>query len=115
MTSQNSRPSIDHSILSPSGHVSKQARDAAMKREAATLFPPGFWDAPAKTKTEIAHEKAEVLRRTAANLRDLAARGVKPKAYLKAAAEFETKADYLEGKPDQVCHICGCTDCQCKE
>lgn len=39
-----SRPSIDHGLLSPSGRMSKQARKAAMEREAAKLFPPGFWD-----------------------------------------------------------------------
>lgn len=39
-----SRPSIDHGLLSPNGRMSKRARDAAMKREAARLFPPGFWD-----------------------------------------------------------------------
>ena len=89
-------PSIDHSILSPSGHVSKRARAAAMKHERDLLFPPGYWDDPARTAEEIAHEKAEVLRRTAANLRDLAAKGMKPRAYAKKAAEFEAAADKLE-------------------
>ncbi len=41
--------------------------------------------------------KAENLRRSAANLRDLAARGMKVRAYPKMAAVMEAEADRLEG------------------
>ena len=53
-------PSIDHSLLSPSGRMSKRARRAAMDRETKRLFPDGFWESkpkPAPTEAEkIAHE-----------------------------------------------------------
>ncbi len=45
-------PSIDHTVLSPSGRVSKAARKAALKSEAARLFPPGFWSEPQKSAAE---------------------------------------------------------------
>ena len=86
-------PSIDHSILSPSGHVSKRARDAAMAREAARLFPEGsnFLAPQVQQPTE-----AERLRRHAAELRGLAERGMKPRAYAKLASELEAKAAALD-------------------
>lgn len=89
-------PSIDHSMLSPSGRVSKRARAAAMKREHDRLFPPGFWDKQEPTEAERIAAEVEALRRQAAQLRDLAARGMKPRAYPKLAAELEAKADALE-------------------
>ena len=96
MTSPNSRPAIDHSILSPSGHCSKRARDAALKRAHDMLFPPGYWDKSEPTQAEKNRAKAEALRRTAATLRDLAALGMKPRAYARRAAEFEADADRLD-------------------
>lgn len=91
-----SRPSIDHTLLSPSGRASKRARDAALKREAARLFPPGYFDAPTKSAQQIASEKAATLRRSAANLRDLAARGMSARKFLREAAKLEARADELE-------------------
>lgn len=90
------RPSIDHTILSPSGRVSKRARAAALKREHDRLFPRGYWDEPKKTDAELAKEKATALRRSAATLRDLAARGMATKRYLKQAAKLEADAAELE-------------------
>ena len=90
------RPSIDHSILSPSGRVSGAARKAALKHEHDRLFPPEYWDPPAKTEVELRHERSEVLRRSAANLRDLASRGMNTKTYLRKAKELETEAAALE-------------------
>lgn len=46
MSDRGNWPSIDHSLLSPSGKMSKRARRAAMDREREKLFPPGFWDEP---------------------------------------------------------------------
>jgi hypothetical protein len=89
-------PSIDHSVLSPSGRVSKAARNAAFKREAARLFPEGFWDPPEKTAAEQAREKAESLRRSAANLRQLAARGMSTKKFTREATRMEAEAAALE-------------------
>lgn len=52
------RPSIDHSLLSPSGRVSRRARQAALKREHDRLFPPGYWDAAPKTEAEAKRERS---------------------------------------------------------
>lgn len=87
-------PSIDHSLLSPSGRCSKRARAAAEKREAARLFPPGYWDTPAPTAE--AKQQAERLRRTAQTLRDLAARGMKRRKYTAEASKLEAEANQLE-------------------
>jgi hypothetical protein len=89
------RPTIDHSILSPSGRVSERAREAAMKREAEILFPPGYWTAPEKTTEEISQAKIEGLLRAAHNLRGLAARGMSPRKHLEAAEEMEAEADRI--------------------
>jgi hypothetical protein len=80
-------PSIDHSILSPNGRVSKKAREAAIKRCAELLFPNGF---PRPT-CEQPGEKDELLRR-AAELRSFADRGMKPRAYRKEAERLEAQA-----------------------
>lgn len=59
------RPSIDHSILSPSGRVSKRARRDAIKRARKELFPDGFWDPPEgeKERTERAGRIAQLERK----------------------------------------------------
>ena len=88
-------PSIDHTLLSPSGRCSNRARDAAMKREAAKLFPPGFWDKPAPTPEELAKQKADMLLRTAKTLRDLAARGMNSRKYTREAAKLEEQANSI--------------------
>src|SRR5690606_1980619 len=69
-------PSIDHTILSPSGRVSKRARKAALEREAARLFPPGTFAPPVKSADDVMRDQIAALRRSAMNLRDLAARGM---------------------------------------
>lgn len=85
-------PSIDHTILSPSGKVSKRARKAALERGAHRLFPEGFFiKGPAP---EVS--KSEVLRRSAANLRELASRGMCPRKYRKEADRLEAEAEALE-------------------
>jgi len=89
------RPSIDHSILSPSGHCSKRARAAALKREAARLFPPGFGHHE-PTEEEKRQETIKRLRRSAANLRALAARGMSPRKFPREAAKLEAEATALE-------------------
>jgi len=89
------RPTIDHSLLSPSGRISRRAREAALNRAAWMLFPPGYWDTREKTTEEIAQENIDRLLRAAHNLRDLAARGMSPKKYLRAAEEMEAEADRI--------------------
>ena len=90
------RPTIDHTILSPSGRVSKRARAAALAREAVRLFPPGYWDEPEPTESEARLARAATLRRSAANLRDLAARGMSSRKFTRAAAALEAEATALE-------------------
>jgi hypothetical protein len=91
----NNRPSIDHSILSPSGRMSKAAREAAMKREASRLFPPGFWDKPQESEDGKKKKQAERLIRTAQTLRDLAARGMRTRSYLQEADKLDARAAAL--------------------
>lgn len=92
-------PSIDHSLLSPSGHISKRARKAANALHDARVA--AWWCAKYPEPTEA--EKAETarlariqtLRLSAANLRDLASRGMRVRSYPKRAAEMEAEADRL--------------------
>jgi len=84
-------PSIDHSLLSPSGRMSKRAREAAMRREAERLFAGIDLNPPVPQPTEAVR-----LRRAAAQLRDLAGRGMSTKKYLHKAAELEAQAELLE-------------------
>ena len=88
-------PTIDHSILSPSGRVSKRAEAAAKERTRRELFGEKGLERP----TVPQPTEAESLRRRAAELRSLAERGMKPKAYARKAAELEARADELEGAP----------------
>ncbi len=81
------RPSIDHSILSPSGRVSKRARNAALERTRRELFGDGLAFPFCKQPT-----KRESLLRQARNLRALAARGMSTRALNKQAAALEKQA-----------------------
>ena len=81
------RPSIDHSLLSPSGRVSKRARKAALERTRRELFGDGL---PFPTCKQPS--KAERLLREAATLRDLADRGMRPRAHRKEADKLEALA-----------------------
>lgn len=85
-------PSIDHSLLSPNGHISKRARAAAMKKEADKLFPAGYWDKPEESEAEKATRKAETLRLTAKTLRGLAERGMNRHRYTYEALKLEEQA-----------------------
>ena len=97
----NSRPSIDHTLLSPSGRCSKAARAAAIQREGNRLFPPGYWDNILQpTAEQQLAEKVATLRQSAGRLRDLAERGMSRRKYLKEAARLEAEADALLRKGD---------------
>jgi len=82
------RPTVDHSLLSPSGHVSKRSREAALERTRRELFGDGL-AYPSITQPT----KVESLRQQAARLRDLAERGMKPRAYRKQAERLEAEAE----------------------
>lgn len=97
MTYRYTGPAIDHSLLSPSGRMSKRARIAAEKREAARLFPPGYWDAPVM-KSQASDAKRSRLLRHAAELRALAARGMSPRKFARKAAALEAEAANLNTK-----------------
>jgi hypothetical protein len=81
-------------LSSPSGRQSKAGRDAATKRLGEALFGP--LDQRQSAPEPTATERAKQLRRTAADLRQFAARGVKPRASLKRAIELEAQADEME-------------------
>jgi predicted ribosome quality control (RQC) complex YloA/Tae2 family protein len=85
----------NETVAERSGKCSKQARDAAIKREATKLFPPGFFDKPTLTPEEQAKQKADRLRLSAKKLRDLAARGMNRHKYTREAAKMESQADVL--------------------
>ena len=79
----------DHGMLSPSGHVSKRSRDAALERARVELFgTEGLQRPPVPQPSEV-----EYLRRKASELRGLAQRGMKPRAYKRKADELDAQAD----------------------
>lgn len=89
-------PAIDHGLLSPSGRMSQRAREAATAREAARLFPPGTLTPPPVTEAEARAAEMATLRRSAATLRDLAARGMSRVRFTREAAKLEEQANALE-------------------
>jgi hypothetical protein len=82
------RTSIDHGILSPSGRVSERSRQAAIERTRKELFgeeglePPSPGRQPSGKESDLSR---------ASELRDLASRGMKPRAYAEEAARLEEK------------------------
>lgn len=91
-------------LSSPSGRMSKRAREAAQRRLAVALFGPnGEAFKPAEpTERERIEAKATALERSAANLRALAERGMKVRAYPKQAARMETEAAALRASINQT-------------
>ncbi len=91
-------PAMDHGPLSPSGRVSARTRRAYLRKveeDFARAFPNGALPTGRPPPPGDA-ERAEQLRRAAAVLRDLAARGMKPRAHAKEAARLESEAARLE-------------------
>ena len=79
-------PCLDHSILSPSGTVSRRARTAALERARKELFPEGL---PAPTCLQPSERERDL--RTAGELESLAARGMHPRKYRKEAERLRAK------------------------
>lgn len=75
-------------LSSPSGRMSKRARVAAQERLRVALFGVGGLQKPMCPQPD---EKTRLLRE-AANLRELAARGMKARAFVKRAEELERMA-----------------------
>jgi hypothetical protein len=78
-------------LSSPSGRMSKRALIAAQKKLSLDLFGPNGLEQP---KCKQPTEKESLLRH-AAQLRDLAARGMRPRAFIKDAAMLEERAALL--------------------
>lgn len=75
-------------LSSPSGRTSKRAQRLAGERLSIALFGPGgYQPEPAPQPTQ-----RERLLRRAADLRDLAERGMKPRAFRREAARLEALA-----------------------
>ena len=79
---------MDHSVLSPSGRVSKRAEKAAKERVRRELFGDGLAFPSCQQPS-----KRESLLRQSQDLRELAARGLKPRAHIKLAAALENEAN----------------------
>jgi hypothetical protein len=84
-------------LSSPSGRMSKRARAAAEKRLVEALFGPGGATREAITGGALPTPltKRECLLRRAADLRELAARGMCVRKYTRKAAEYEARAAAL--------------------
>lgn len=81
-------PAADHSLLSPSGRVSKRARAVALAREGARLFADVDWQPATAQPTE-----EQRLRDHAARLLDLAERGMSPRRFRKEAKQALERAE----------------------
>jgi len=78
---------INHSEISPSGRVSNRTREATRKRNWQRLL-----DADIGPKAPPQPTQAEALYRQAAQLRELADRGMSPTKYRREAARLEVEA-----------------------
>lgn len=74
-------------LTSPSGRMSKRALKAAQARLGKELFPDSLASPSCPQSSN-----AEYLLRQAAELRSLAARGMKPRSYLRKAEALEREA-----------------------
>ena len=80
-------------LSSPSGHMSKRSRRAAQERLRIALF--GIDGLPKPTCPQPSERERMLL--SAKNFRELAARGMKPRAYLKEAMRLEKLANQAQG------------------
>lgn len=82
-------------LSSPSGRMSKRARAAALRRLQAMLDAERGPVTPAPPR--YADNDPTLLRQRAADLRAMAARGMKRRAFTRQAAELDARAAALEG------------------
>ena len=80
-------------LSSPSGSMSKRARRAAEKRLHDKIFGAGYTVQAASPKQP---NRAETCLRQAKELRELAIRGMKPRAYIKKAIALENEAKEIK-------------------
>jgi len=90
------RPTIDHSFLSPSGRISKRARAAEMNRVFGGANLIAADDLHRARLVAIQPTEIVRLRRDAARLRQLAAGGMKPRAFTKQADAIEARIAALQ-------------------
>lgn len=83
------RPRIDHSFLSPSGRMSARARKREIERVFGGENRISAADLRAAALAARQPSEAERMLRQAANLRELAARGMRPRAFIKQAEALE--------------------------
>jgi hypothetical protein len=116
-------PGADHGGLSPSGRESKRARAARLARrepewarygaaqaeyrdavDRGEIVDPTGRVRPAPPRPPEDDPRAVALERNAANLRGLAERGMRPRAYRKKAAELEAQARAIRaaGSPGRL-------------
>lgn len=86
-------PSVDHSILSPSGEASDRTRKVAQERTREELFGDGL----ASPKTEQPTEQVRLTRRIR-ELEALADRGMGPRKHRKEAARLRKLLNPTEKK-----------------
>ena len=68
--------------------MSKRAREAANKRMAAELFPPGYWESLEPTPEEKAEANRKSRLAYAQTLLGLADQGMQPRKYRKLAEQI---------------------------
>lgn len=81
------------SMTSPNGRMSGRAKAAMQENLRVALFGKAGLPQPGLPPQPT---KQESLRRQAANLRDLADRGMRPRAFRRDAALLEAQADALD-------------------
>jgi hypothetical protein len=81
------------SLSSPNGHMSNRAKTAAQEALRIALFGKEGLTAPG-----LPHQptKQEKLRQQAKHLRELADRGMRPRAFRRDAAKIESEADAMD-------------------
>lgn len=84
-------------LSSPSGRMSNRSRAAAQAKLGEMLFG-GYQP----SKLPLQPSKADRLRQEAAQCRDLAARGMRPRAFIKQAEWCEAQAALAEGADVRV-------------
>ena len=86
---------LDHSLLSPSGHISKRSKERALQPLKDAINADYAADRKSYAK-QMQAGKPRWMRQYADFLRGLASRGMKPRSHIKEAERLETEAAKLE-------------------
>lgn len=93
-------PRIDHSLLSPSGRMSKRARAAAMERERVKLFGEQGLQSRAIQNKPSSADRIIQLTAEAKRCRDFVANGYRTRAFTKQAEECAAEIARLTAEID---------------